>query len=36
MALRHRLQLSYEAEADGMRANEVVAHLVSSLPLEAP
>ncbi|MCE2875066.1 MAG: AAA family ATPase [Planctomycetaceae bacterium] len=36
MALRHRLQLCYEAEADGMRANEVVAHLVSSLPLEAP
>ena len=36
MALRHRLQLSYEAEADGMNANAVVAHLVSSLPLEAP
>jgi MoxR-like ATPase len=36
MAMRHRLQCSYEAEADGMSPNDVVRTLVSGLPLEAP
>jgi MoxR-like ATPase len=35
-ALRHRLQLSYEAEADRVDADAVIAHLVESVPGEAP
>ena len=35
-ALRHRLHLSFEAEADRTDADRVVAHLVESLPLEGP
>jgi len=35
-ALRHRLQLSYEAEADRVDADQVVAHLVERTPKEAP
>ncbi len=32
-ALRHRLSLSYEAEADGVDADEVIARLLSFIPL---
>ena len=34
-ALRHRLQLSYEAEADRVDADRVIAHLVEHTPQEA-
>jgi len=34
-ALRHRLGLSYEAEADRADADAVIAHLLASVPLEA-
>ncbi|MFM7807405.1 MAG: hypothetical protein ACKPEA_05675 [Planctomycetota bacterium] len=33
--LRHRLGLSYEAEADRVDADAVIAHLLASVPLEA-
>ena len=33
--LRHRLRLSYEADADRADADAVIAHLLSSVPLEA-
>ncbi len=35
-ALRHRLRLSYEAEADRVDADAVILHLLASVPLEAP
>ena len=35
-ALRHRLGLTFEADADRMDANEIVRQLVKSMPLEAP
>jgi MoxR-like ATPase len=35
-ALRHRLHLSFEAEADRADADRVIGHLLESLPLEAP
>ena len=35
-ALRHRLQFSFEAEADRIDADGVVQHLITTLPLEAP
>jgi MoxR-like ATPase len=35
-ALRHRLRLSYEADADRADADTVIAHLLASVPLEAP
>jgi MoxR-like ATPase len=34
-ALRHRLQLSYEAEADRVDADRVIAHLIDQTPQEA-
>ncbi len=35
-ALRHRLALTFEADADRVDANEVVRRLVKNMPLEAP
>ena len=35
-ALRHRLALTFEADADGVDANEIVRRLVKNMPLEAP
>jgi MoxR-like ATPase len=35
-ALRHRLRLSFEADADRVDADAVIDHLVASVPLEAP
>jgi MoxR-like ATPase len=34
-ALRHRLQLSYEAEADRVDVDRVIAHLIEHTPQEA-
>jgi MoxR-like ATPase len=35
-ALRHRLALTFEADADRVDANEIVRRIVQSMPLEAP
>ena len=35
-ALRHRLRLSFEADADRVDADAVIDHLLASVPLEAP
>ncbi len=35
-ALRHRLALTFEADADGVNVNEIVRRLVKNMPLEAP
>jgi MoxR-like ATPase len=35
-ALRHRLALTFEADADHVDSNEIVRRLVKAMPLEAP
>jgi MoxR-like ATPase len=35
-ALRHRLALTFEADADQVDSNEIVRRLVKAMPLEAP
>ncbi len=35
-ALRHRLALNFEGQAEGMTTDDVVANIVQTLPVEAP